>query len=37
MIRDWRVSVRFVCLVFQGSLLCGRPVLGNNQLVKFAS
>ena len=37
MIRDWWISIRFVCFVFQGSLLCDRPVLGNNQLVKFAS
>ena len=37
MIRDWWVSVRFVCFVFQGLLLCDRPVLGNNRLVKFAS
>ena len=34
-IRDW--WIRFVCFVFQGSLLCDRPVLGNNRLVKFAS
>ena len=27
----------FVCFVFQGSLLCDRPVSGNNRLVKFAS
>ena len=37
MIRDWWISVRFVCFVFQGLLLCDRPVLGNNRLVKFAS
>ena len=37
MIRDWWISIRFVCFVFQGSLLCDRPVLGNNRLVKFAS
>ena len=27
----------FVCSVFQGSLLCDRPVSGNNRLVKIAS
>ena len=27
----------FFCFVFQGLLLCDRPVLGNNRLVKFAS
>ena len=37
MIRDWWISIRFVCFVSQGSLLCDRPVLGNNRLVKFAS
>ena len=37
MIRDWWISVRFVCFVFQSLLLCDRPVLGNNRLVKFAS
>ena len=37
MIRDWWISIRFVCFVFQGSLFCDRPVLGNNRLVKFAS
>ena len=37
MIRDWWISIRFVCFVFQGSLLCDRPVSGNNRLVKFAS
>ena len=26
-----------VCFVFQGSLLCDRPVSGINRLVKFAS
>ena len=36
-IRDWCISIRFVCFVFQGSWLCDRPVLGNNRLVKFAS
>ena len=36
-IRDWWISIRFVCFVFQGSLLCDRPVSGNNRLVKFAS
>ena len=35
-IRDWWISIRFVCFVFQGSLLCDRPVQGNNRLVKFA-
>ena len=37
MIRDWWISIRFVSFVFQGSLLCDRPVSGNNRLVKFAS
>ena len=37
MIRDWWISVRFVCFVFQSLLLCDHPVLGNNRLVKFAS
>ena len=37
MIRDWWISIRFACFVFQGSLLCDRPVSGNNRLVKFAS
>ena len=32
MIRDCWISIRFVCFVFQGSLLCDRPVLGNNRL-----
>ena len=36
-IRDWWISIRFVCFVFQGSLLCDRPVSGNNRRVKFAS
>ena len=27
----------FCCLAFQGSLLCDRPVSGNNRLVKFAT
>ena len=36
MIRDWWISIRFVCFVFQGSLLCDRPVSENNQLVQFA-
>ena len=35
-IRDWWILISFVCFVFQGSLLCDRPVLGNNRLVKFA-
>ena len=35
MIRDWWFSIRFGCFVFQGSLLCDRPVLGKNRLVKF--
>ena len=34
---DWRISIRFVYFVFQGSLLCDRPVSGNDGLVKFAS
>ena len=33
MIHDWRISIRFVCFAFQGSLLCDRPVSGNNRLV----
>ena len=37
MIRDWCISIHFVCFVFQGSLFCDHLVLGNNQLVKFAS
>ena len=37
MIRDWWISIRFVCFEFQGSLLCDRPTSGNNKLVKFAS
>ena len=37
MIRDWWISICFVCFAFQGSLLCDRPVSGNNRLVKFAS
>ena len=36
MIRDWWISIRFVCFAFQGSLLCDRPVSGNNRLLKFA-
>ena len=35
MIRDWYTSIRFVCFVFQVSVLCDRPVSGNNLLVKF--
>ena len=34
---DWWILIHFVCFVFQDSLLCDRPVLSNNQLVKFAS
>ena len=34
-IRDWWISIRFVCFVFQGSLLCDRS--GNNQLVSLAA
>ena len=37
MILDWCISIRFVCYVFQGSLLCERPVSGNNRQFKFAS
>ena len=37
MIRDWWISIRFVCFMFQGSLLCDRPVSSNNRLAKFAS
>ena len=37
-IRDWWVSIRFVCFRFQGLLPCDRSVSGNNnRLVKFAS
>ena len=36
-IHDWWISIRFCCLAFQGSLLCDRPVSGNNRLVKFAT
>ena len=35
-IRDWWISIRFVCFVFQGSLLRDRPVSGNNRLVSLA-
>ena len=35
-IRDWWISIRFVCFAFQGSFLCDRPASGNNRLVKFA-
>ena len=34
---DWWISICFVCFLLQGLLLCDRPVLGNNRLVKFAS
>ena len=34
---DWWILIRFVCFVFQGLLLCDRPVSGNNRLAKFAS
>ena len=37
LIRDWWISIRFVCFVFQASLLCDRPVSGNNRRVKLAS
>ena len=37
-IRDWWISIPFVCFVLQGSLLCDGPLSGNNRLVlKFAS
>ena len=36
-ILDWWISIRPLCFVFQGSLLCDRPVSGNNRRVKFAS
>ena len=37
-IRDWWVSIRFVCFRFQGLLPCDRSVSGNNnRLAKFAS
>ena len=35
-IRDWWISICFVCFPFQGFFLCDRPVSGNNRLVKFA-
>ena len=35
-IRDWWISIRFVHFMFQGSLLCDRPVSCNYRLVKFA-
>ena len=35
--RDWWISLRFDCFVFQGSLLCDRPVSGINRLDKIAS
>ena len=34
---DWWISIPFQCFVFQGSLLWGPSVSGNNRLVKFAS
>ena len=37
MICDWWISIRFICFLLQGSLLCDSPVSGNNRLVKFAS
>ena len=37
MIRDWWISIRFLCFVFQGSLFCDRPISGNNRLVTFVS
>ena len=37
MVLDWCISIRFVCYVFQGSLLYERPVSGDNRPVKFAS
>ena len=36
-IRDCWISLRFDCFVFQGSLLCDRPVSGINRLDKIAS
>ena len=36
-IRDGWISIHFVCFMVQGLLLCDHPVLGSNQLVKFAS
>ena len=35
-IRDWWISIHFVCFMVQGLLLCDHPVLGSNQLVKLA-
>ena len=37
MIRDWWISIRFDYFVFQGSLLCDRPVSDINRLDKIAS
>ena len=37
MVRDWWMSIRFICFVFHGSLLYDRPVSGNNRLGKFTS
>ena len=36
-IRDWWISIPFVCFMFHDSLLCDHPVSGNNRRVKFAS
>ena len=36
MIRDWWISIRFVCFMFQVSLLCDHPVSGNTLLFKSA-
>ena len=36
-IRDWCISICFICFMFQDLLLCDCPVLGNNWRVKFAS
>ena len=35
--RDWWISIRFVCFLFQDSLLWDRPVSDNNRRVKFSS
>ena len=34
-IRNWWILICLVCFVFQSSLLCDRPVLGNNRLVNL--
>ena len=36
MLRDWWISIRFVCFMLQGFLLCDDPVSGNNRLVNLS-